>query len=159
MQHRKQGSVEWFAKQLRDVQQLQVGKRKFMACMKAELNYPSFSETMCMNYIRWQESQPATKQKPHNHIKKKLFKAVKNCSYTGAKLCFKSNCYNRQTVSYTSESFQFNKDWGKRGKIFIISWIKTQDPRFKLRSNFFCLLCTSLFICLIKALVRSKMNK
>lgn len=47
-----------------------------MACMKAELNYPSFSETMCMNYIQWQESQPATKQKPYNHIKKKLLKTV-----------------------------------------------------------------------------------
>lgn len=45
-----------------------------MACMKAELNYPSFSETMCMNYIQWQESEPATKQKPYNHIKNK-----KNC--------------------------------------------------------------------------------
>lgn len=46
--------------------------------MNAELNYPSFSETMCMNYIRWQESQPATKQKPHNHVEKclKLLKTV-----------------------------------------------------------------------------------
>lgn len=48
-----------------------------MACMKAELNYPSFSETMCMNYIRWQESQPVTKQKPYNHTKKNCLKLLK----------------------------------------------------------------------------------